>query len=742
MKKLFIFLTSLFVMIIFGLQINAQTLLLNEQFDYPAGDSLTAWGWTAHSGTTYTIKTTAGSLSYTGYPAPAGNKASLTVTGQDVNKPLSTVVTSGPIYVAALVNISDAQAAGDYFFHLMKPGSTSPLVARVYVKKDTTVTPNKFKFGFMKGSTVTNLQYTTANYDFNTTHLIVLKYVVISGNTNDSAFLFINPPISNEGIPTLKAIDVSQTDLDVTAQAVALRQGTATNAPTLTIDEIRVATNWNDAIGYTGVITAPTVQTGTATNITQNSATCSGNVLSDGGDAITERGICYSTSANPTTSDSKVIVAGTTGAFDANLTGLSLGQTYNFRAYAINSIGTSYGNNETFTTASGAVAPIVTTGTVSAITANSATVAGEVVNDGGAAITERGICWSTTSNPTVNDSKVAVSGTTGTFSGNLTGLNASTLYYARAYATNSQGVSYGANVSFTTSVPTIQVINIGELRSKTADNSTLYQISGEVVLTYKQINRNQKFIQDASGAILIDDPNPAKITTVYNIGDGITGLKGKLYNYFGYLEFIPVEDPGPATSTNNAVNPIVLTMANFADTNLMKEHQAKLVKLENISFTDANGTNKFLTNRKYRMTQNASTDSLFFTNFYTTDYINSVIPTGSGSVTGIVTMSYSKYYITSRAKADISMFTGINDISNDQTGIYPNPSNGKFFIKLENYRNIEIKIYSMVGKLIHKQELNKAVNEIDLSGFGKGMYFVKFTNTNDNKTWTEKVIVQ
>jgi len=742
MKKSFIFFLSFILMIIVGLQSNAQTLLLNEQFNYPAGDSLTAYGWTAHSGTTNTIKTTSGSLTYTGYPASIGNKASLTSTGQDVNKPISTVVTSGPIYVAALVNIFDAQAAGDYFFHLMKPGSTSPLVARVYVKKDTTVTPNQFKFGFMKGSTAANIQYTNNYYDFNTTHLIVIKYVVISGNSNDSAFLFINPPISNEGIPTLSAIDVSQLDLDVTAQAVALRQGTATSAPIVSIDEIRVATNWNDAIGYTGVITAPVVQTGTATNITQNSATCSGNVLSDGGDAITERGICYSTSVNPTTSDSKVIVSGTTGNFDANLTGLSLGQTYNFRAYAINSIGTSYGNNEAFTTASGAVAPIVTTGAVSSITSSSAIVSGEVVNDGGAAITERGFCWSNSANPTTDDNKVVVAGTTGTFSGNLTGLNASTLYNVRAYAINNAGTSYGANVTFTTSAATFTVANIAELRSKVADNSTLYQITGEVVLTYKQTNRNQKFIQDATAAILIDDPNPAKITTVYNIGDGITGLKGKLYNYFGYLEFVPVEDPGPATSTNNSITPTVLTMANFADTTLMKGHQAKLVKLENISFTDANGTNKFLTNRKYRMTQNASTDSLFFTNFYTTDYINAIIPSGTGSVVGIVTMSYNKYNVTSRGKSDISMFTSINDLSIDQTAIYPNPSNGKFFIKLENYRNVEVKIYSIVGKLIYKQELTKSLNEIDLSNFGTGMYFVKFTNVANNKTWTEKIVVQ
>ena len=75
---------------------------------------------------------------------------------------------------------------------------------------------------------------------------------------------------------------------------------------------------------------------------------------------------------------------------------------------------------------------------------------GNVTSDGGATVTERGICWGTSTNPTTSNSKTVVSGTTGSYSASLTGLKSNTTYYVRAYAINSEGTAYGANESFTT----------------------------------------------------------------------------------------------------------------------------------------------------------------------------------------------------------------------------------------------------------------------------------------------------
>ena len=98
---------------------------------------------------------------------------------------------------------------------------------------------------------------------------------------------------------------------------------------------------------------APTVTTTTPSSIGQSTATLGGEVTDNGGESVTERGVVYSTSSNPTTSDTKVQIGSGTGTFSQGVTGLSESTQYYVRAYAINSIGTSYGSEETFTTLSG-----------------------------------------------------------------------------------------------------------------------------------------------------------------------------------------------------------------------------------------------------------------------------------------------------------------------------------------------------------------------------------------------------
>lgn len=111
------------------------------------------------------------------------------------------------------------------------------------------------------------------------------------------------------------------------------------------------ATSWGAIAAEIAVALAPTVTSSAATNISTNSASASGNVTSDGGATVTERGIVWSTNANPTTANNKVIDgSGGTGAYTDTITGLVSGLTYHFRAYAINGVNTSYGSDLTFTT--------------------------------------------------------------------------------------------------------------------------------------------------------------------------------------------------------------------------------------------------------------------------------------------------------------------------------------------------------------------------------------------------------
>lgn len=196
---------------------------------------------------------------------------------------------------------------------------------------------------------------------------------------------------------------------------------------------------------------APTVTTSSPSGVTSSSATCGGNVTSDGGTTVTLRGVCYGTSPNPTTSSQTVSGGSGTGSFICNLSGLSSNTTYYVRAYAINSAGTAYGSQQSFTTTGGgATTPTVTTTTPYNISTNSATCGGNVTSDGGANVTQRGVCYSTSQNPTTSSMVVTSGSGTGSFTCNLTGLSENSTYYVRAFAINNEGTSYGNQVSFGT----------------------------------------------------------------------------------------------------------------------------------------------------------------------------------------------------------------------------------------------------------------------------------------------------
>jgi len=195
----------------------------------------------------------------------------------------------------------------------------------------------------------------------------------------------------------------------------------------------------------------PTLSTTAITSITYITAISGGTITNDGGAAVTARGVCWSTSSNPTVALSTKTTDGSgTGSFTSSITSLVAGTTYYVRAYATNSVGTAYGTQVVFATTA-SVLPTLTTTTISGITNTTASSGGNITNDGGAAVTARGVCWSTSSNPTVALSTKTTDGSgIGSFTSSITGLLAATSYYVRAYATNSVGTAYGNEVVFTT----------------------------------------------------------------------------------------------------------------------------------------------------------------------------------------------------------------------------------------------------------------------------------------------------
>ena len=165
----------------------------------------------------------------------------------------------------------------------------------------------------------------------------------------------------------------------------------------------------------------PTVTITSITNVASASANSGGEVTSDGGTTVTERGVCWSVNQNPTTSDSKIANGTGLGSFTSSLTGLTPGTTYNIKAYAINSVGIGYSNQLTYTTL--ALVPILTTTELSSVTSTSATSGGNITNNGGAEVTARGVCWSTNQNPTIANSKTTDGVGSGTFPSSISGFN-------------------------------------------------------------------------------------------------------------------------------------------------------------------------------------------------------------------------------------------------------------------------------------------------------------------------------
>ena len=198
--------------------------------------------------------------------------------------------------------------------------------------------------------------------------------------------------------------------------------------------------------------------------ITGNSAMGGGEVTTNDGTYILVRGLCWATHENPTTNDDNFLEEGSgVGSFSATMTGLNWSTTYYYRAYAVTPSGTVYGEQQSFTTRDGI--PTLTTTDITNITAISATSGGNITDNGGLNITARGVCWSTSPNPTVSDSHTTNGTGTGSFTSSITGLEISTTYYVRAYATTNAGTAYGNELTFTTrdgipTVTTAEVTNI------------------------------------------------------------------------------------------------------------------------------------------------------------------------------------------------------------------------------------------------------------------------------------------
>jgi len=299
--------------------------------------------------------------------------------------------------------------------------------------------------------------------------------------------------------------------------------------------------------GYGGeILQPPNVVTAAVTDIGNTSAACGGEVTSDGGSDVTARGVCWSTSANPTVADGHTSDGTGTGSFVSAIAGLSADTTYHVRAYAINAIDTAYGADDEFTTLAAASAPTVTTAAISDITTTTAASGGNVTDDGGAAVTARGVCWNTAGTPTTGNDHTTNGTGTGTFASSLSGLTPGMTYHVRAYATNAAATAYGAERTFDTiaqytvtfiagaggslSGTTSQSIAAGDSTTAvTADPDTGYHFAGWTGDDFSSQD-NPLTIADVTGDMTVTagftfdtDADTCAVTFQAGVGGTVTG---------------------------------------------------------------------------------------------------------------------------------------------------------------------------------------------------------------------------
>ncbi len=273
---------------------------------------------------------------------------------------------------------------------------------------------------------------------------------------------------------------------------------------------------------------------------------------------------------------------------------------------------------------------------------------------------------------------------------------------------------------------------IAQVRNHPQDGSDVF-FTGEAVITYTRTTRNQRYMQDDTGGVLIDDPGAGVIQSEYNIGSIMTNLLGSMGAFQGVFQFAPSLDPGPSPGTAPVPSPQVT----LAELNI-PEYESRLVFIENVTFLDAEGNFEGATN--YQITDPSLDPEETFilrTNFAESNVIGTPIPTEAVNLTAIVGNFNGTMQLIPRFDSDITPFTNIND---DERPIefrlaqnYPNPFNPTTNISysLANIADVNLVVYDILGRRVAtlvnaRQQMPGTYNvSFDASRLASGTYIYR-----------------
>ncbi|WP_026754727.1 T9SS type A sorting domain-containing protein [Sediminibacter sp. Hel_I_10] len=303
---------------------------------------------------------------------------------------------------------------------------------------------------------------------------------------------------------------------------------------------------------------------------------------------------------------------------------------------------------------------------------------------------------------------------------------------------NGNALDPAATTSVSFTIATVnQVATVSDLRAGTIGE--VYELSGEAIITYivTDNGRNQKYIQDATAGILIDDQSGV-LSTTFNIGDGISGLQGQLNEFNGILQFTPVANVASASSTGTTITPEVISLADFLANG--ETYESELIKIDNVIF---DVTGQFEDNTNYNLSATGlpgDPTTIARVTFGDEDLVGASIPTTASSVIGLGGEFNGEYQILPRYASDVEGATlAINDLNAANFEIYPNPvSNGFVNITSSSNDAITVSVFDILGKNVITKTLN--ANRLNVSALQTGVYILKISQ-NDAIT-TKKLVVK
>lgn len=222
-------------------------------------------------------------------------------------------------------------------------------------------------------------------------------------------------------------------------------------------------------------------------------------------------------------------------------------------------------------------------------------------------------------------------------------------YLLRISDVSNAGIYDVANATFTVKAVTSHLVDL-----LTMPNNSIVKYVGKATVTYARTSRNQKYIQDETGAVLIDDATtaPGFITGTYAIGDGITNIEAKVFYYSGLVEFTPTAITGEPCTGNPVITPEVRTIESLTHLD-----QCKLVKIEKFTFATTGvyvTSSAFAASKNYDITGYATSVFAFRTLFAEADYMGLEIPLTPVTAVCLVGQYNTTMQVTARNLADIT----------------------------------------------------------------------------------------